>query len=87
MTSEPPIFNYADRYFLDCKYNRDELFELQRQILFLIQKGSTDIQKDLKTTINDKEIDLCLIQCYSKHLLKRERLGVENEVPIYRYFT
>lgn len=82
-----PIINYDDRYFMDCPYSREELLELQNEILSMISLGSTDIRKDLKTRINDKEIDLCLQKCYSKQLVKRERLGVENDVPIYRYFT
>jgi len=87
MISEPPIFDYDDRYFLDCEYSRKKLFELQHQILSLITRGSFDIEKDLKTTINHKEIDLCLRKCFSKKWIQRERLGVKNEVPIYRYFT
>ena len=87
MIVQAPIFDYDDRYFLDCPYTREELFELQNQILFLIDECSTDIGKNLKTKINHKEIDLCLRKCYSKQLNKRERLGVENEVPIYRYYV
>ncbi|KAF6246362.1 hypothetical protein C6990_09550 [Nitrosopumilus sp. b3] len=87
MVSEPPILGYDDRYFLDRPYTREELFELQRQILSIIKRGSSDIEKDLKTTIDHKEIDTCLRKCYSKQLIKRERLGVENKVPIYRYYN
>lgn len=87
MTSKHPIFDYDDRYFSDCQYTKEELFELQNQIISLISKGSSDIEKDLKTTINHKEIDLCLRKCYSKQLIKRERLSVENEVPVYRYYN
>jgi len=87
MTVQAPIFGYDDRYFKNCQYSREELFELQNQILFLIDEDSSDIEKDLKTKFNHKEIDLCLRKCYSKQLIKRERLGVENEVPIYRYYV
>jgi len=87
MTTPAPILGYDDRYFLDCQYTKEELFELQNQILFLIDERSSDIEKDLKTKINHKEIDLCLRKCYSKQLIKRERLGVENEVPVYRYYV
>lgn len=87
MIIQAPILDYDDRYFENCQYSREELFELQNQILSLIDRGSSDIEKDLKTKINHKEIDLCLGKCYSKQLIKRERLGVENEVPIYRYYV
>lgn len=82
-----PIIDYDERYFADCNYTREELSELQNDILAVISSGSTDIRKDLKTKIVDKEIDLCLRICYSKRLVKRERLGAESDVPIYRYFT
>ena len=87
MTVQAPILGYDDRYFENCQYTKEELFELQNQILFLIDEDSSDIEKDLKLKIKHKEIDLCLRKCYSKQLIKRERLGVENEVPIYRYYV
>jgi len=91
MTHINPIFGYDDRYFLDCEYTEEELFELQNQILSIISSGSSDIRKEIKTKINDKEIDIILRQCYSKQLVQRERLGVETNdekrTPIYRYFA
>ncbi len=87
MTVQTPIFDYDDRYFVNCQYTREESFELQNEILSIISSGSTDIRKDLKTKINDKEIDGCLRKCFSKKLIQRERLGVENEIPIYQYYV
>ena len=91
MNIQAPIFDYDDRYFLDCEYTKEELFELQNQILPIMSSGSSDIRKEIKTKINDKEIDTILRQCYSKQLVQRERLGVETnyekKTPIYRYFA
>ena len=84
---KPPIFGYDDRYFLECENSREQLFELQNQILSIVSKGSSDIAQDLKTAIDHKEIDLCLRACFSKKLVYRERISVENQVPVYRYYT
>ena len=79
MTIQAPILSYANKYFLNCQHAKEKLFELQNQILSLMDRCSSDIQKDLKTKINHEEIDLCLRTCYSKQLIKRKRLGIENE--------
>ena len=81
------VVEYDDRYFTNCKYTREQLYELQNQILSIITKGSLDIEKDLDSKIIHKEIDTILRNCYKKKLVIRERLEVIDEVPIYRYFT
>ena len=83
-----PVFDFDDRYFQDCEYTRAELYQLQQKTIEL-SKTSTDLKKDLKiqTKFNDKEIDTCLSQFYKKNLLKRERIRVEMNRPIYRYYS
>ncbi len=92
MTLPIPIFDYDVRYFKRCNYSKYELFQLQNQILSIISSGSIDIHKDLKTEIDELQIDLILRHCYHKKWIQRERLGVKvitkyHKIPIYRYFT
>lgn len=83
-----PVFDFDDRYFLDCEYTRDELYQLQQKTIEL-SKTSVDLKQDLKkqTKFNDKEIDTCLSQFYKRDLLKRERIRVNIDRPIYRYYV
>ena len=39
-----PIFDYDDRYFLECPYTKEKLFEIQRKILEATD--STDLEKN-----------------------------------------
>ena len=82
-----PVFEYDDRYFQDCEYTREELYKLQEKTIELM-KTSIDIKKDLRenTDFNDKEIDTCLSQFHKRGLLKNERIGIEGDTPIYRYY-
>ncbi len=87
MTLPIPIFDYDVRYFKRCNYSKYELFQLQNQILSIISSGSIDIHKDLKTEIDELQIDLILRKCYHKKWIQRERLSGKNVVPRYRYHT
>lgn len=82
-----PIFTFDDRYFQDCEYTRDELYQLQQKTIELM-KISNDLKKDLKeqTKFNDKEIDTCLSQFDHRGLLKKERIRIDGDRPIYRYY-
>ena len=82
-----PIFTFDDRYFQDCEYTREELYQLQQKTIELM-KTSVDLKKDLKeqTEFNDKEIDTCLSQFHHRGLLKSERVGIVGDRPIYRYY-
>lgn len=87
-----PIFSYDDRYFLDCKHTREELHKLQEQILLIIKKGSSDIFQDVKrqTSINDKEIDVCLSQSFHYGLIERKRYVSDDDGDrgkFFKYFT
>ena len=88
--SPGPIFSYDDRYFLDCKHTKEELYVLQEQILSIIKKGSSDIFLDAKrhTNIDDKEIDVCLSQSFHYGLIERERgQSDDKRHRVFRYFT
>ncbi len=87
MTLPIPIFDYDVRYFKRCKYSKYELFQLQNQILSIISSESTDIHKDLKTEIDELQIDVILRECYRKKWIQRERLVGKNVIPRYRYYT
>ena len=82
-----PVFTFDDRYFQDCEYTREELYLLQQKTIELM-KTSKDLKKDLKeqTKFNDKEIDTCLSQFHHRGLLKQERIGIEEDRPIYRHY-
>ena len=69
-----PIFSYDDRYFSDCKHTKEELHLLQEQILSTVRKGSSDLFQDVKrqTSIDDKEINVCLSQSFHYGLIERE---------------
>lgn len=82
-----PIFDYDVRYFKRCKYSKYKLFQLQNQILSIISSGCIDIRKDLKTEINELQIDVILKECYHRKWIQRERLVGKNVVPRYRYYT
>jgi len=61
-TQKPPIFEYDDRYFLESKYTRKELFTLQEQILQLSKK-TNDYANVARNEIKDfdrKEIDMII---------------------------
>ena len=64
-----PVFDFDERYFQDCKYTREELYQLQE-----------------KTIFNDKEIDTCLNQFHKRGLLKSEKITMNEDKPIYRYY-
>ncbi len=85
--TEKHIVEYDDRYFAHCNYTRQQLYDLQNQILSIITKNSSDIEKDLDSKIDHKEIDLILKNYYKKKLIDRERLEVVDEIPIYKYYT
>lgn len=82
-----PVFDFDERYFQDCKYTREELYQLQEKVIELM-KTSTDLKKDLKekTIFNDKEIDTCLNQFHKRGLLKSEKITMNEDKPIYRYY-
>ena len=84
-----PIFSYDDRYFSDCKYTREELYRLQEQILLIIRKGSSDIFQEVKkhTSVNDKEIDVCLRQSFHYGLIERKRYIQDDGHRFFRYST
>lgn len=81
------VFTFDDRYFQDCKYAKEELYQLQQKTIELM-RTSNDLKKDLKeqTKFKHKEMDTCLSQFYHRGLLKQERVGVEEDIPLYRYY-
>ena len=85
--TDHPVFTFDDRYFQDCEYTKEELYQLQQKTIELM-KTSADLKKDLKrqTKFNDKEIDTCLSQFHHRGLLNQERIGIEGNRPIYRYY-
>ena len=82
-----PVFIFDDRFFQDCEYTREELYQLQQKTIELM-KTSNDLKKDLKkqTKFNDKEIDTCLSQFHHRGLLKQERVRVEGDILLLLLF-
>ena len=46
-----PVFTFDDRYFQDCEYIREELYQLQQKTIELM-KTSNDLKKTLKNKQN-----------------------------------
>ena len=84
-----PIMDYDDRYFRECKYSKKDLFDMQEKILSMAACGSEDIGKDVGeiTEVNDWEIQVCLRRAFSKGLVGRDRVGMRDPVPLYRYHS
>ncbi|WP_316506097.1 hypothetical protein [Nitrosopumilus sp.] len=89
MKNFPLVVYDEESYFKNSKYKSEDLYDLQKKILVLIDQKSKDIGKDVynETKIDDKEIQLCLRYAFQKNLVKRERVGRIKDVPLYRYFT
>lgn len=86
------IFDYNPQFFrLHPEYTREELLNLQEDILVVISEGSDDIEKDLNSKMDRYHIHVILRECHDRKLVQREKLGYEvikgNKVPVYRYFT
>ena len=73
-----PLVDYDERYFSHSKHNAKELYDCQRKILTIIEKGSIDILKDLNSKIDPKEIDLMLRDSFQMGLTKKRKNRNDN---------
>ena len=80
------FFEYDDRYFENTKHTREELYKLQSLIMTV---KSSDIGKEIESLgiYEKKEIDVCLRKYFAKNKINRERIRIQRDIPIYRYFT
>jgi len=61
MSVKPPFFDYDDRYFLESKHTREELYKLQEIIYKTMKKYPTTFRDELnKLDYDQKEIDTIL---------------------------
>lgn len=57
-----PIFEYDDRYIIDSKHTREELYKLQEIVLEQIKKNPSTYTSELKKNrdLDQNEIDIIL---------------------------
>lgn len=81
------FFHYDDRYFQFTKHTGEELYQLQS--LIMDTKQSSDLGKDIASLgkYEKKEIETALRMYFKEGKIKRDKVDVIGNKPVYRYYT
>ena len=73
--TKAPIFEYDDRYFIESKYTREELYKLQEIVLQQIKTNPSTYIYELKKIkdYDQKEIDTILTMLVNLKIEKRTK--------------
>lgn len=81
------FMHYDERYLEDSKNTEEELYYLQQ--LIMDTTHSNDLGRDIQSLgiYDKKEIETALSMYFKSGKINRERVGLDGNIVIFRYFT